>query len=309
MSPCCNKQILFNLCYNGQLYPLSVVVSVFMITSEHCSGEELPGGFLLGLTILDLQGNKFSGNLPSWIGSKVTLRILQLRTNSFSGHIPDHLCNLIGLHVLDLAQNNFTELVKSIDLSSNNLEGEIPDEITSLIALGTLNLSRNHLHGNIPSNIGNLGSLETLDLSHNHLFGDIPQSLSSLNYLSHLNLSYNNSSGRIPTGNQLQTLIDPSIYEGNPSLCGFPLSTKCPGDEEPTSTGNLPVQDNDEDGNGKLGFYVSVVLGFILGFWGVCGTLVVKKSWRYAYFRFFDNIKEKITVAIAAKVARLRGHL
>ncbi|KAL6175056.1 hypothetical protein ACLB2K_051699 [Fragaria x ananassa] len=311
----------------------------------------------LWLSRLDLGDNKFYGNLPSWIGSKVALRILRLRTNSFSGHIPDHLCNLIGLHVLDLAQNNFTgtipkcldnmtsmgsedpidtwdfydfveqttiiskgreldygpsnlELVKSIDLSSNNLEGEIPDEICSLIALSTLNLSWNHLHGNIPSNIGKLSSLETLDLSNNHLLRDIPQGLSSLNYLSHLNLSYNNFSGRIPTGNQLQTLVDPSIYEGNPSLCGIPLSTKCPGDDQPTSTGKPPSQENDdEDGNGKLGLYVGVTLGFIIGFWGVCGTLLVKKSWRHAYFRFFDNIKEKIIVAIAVKVARLRGHL
>ncbi|KAK9937289.1 hypothetical protein M0R45_014089 [Rubus argutus] len=32
-------------------------------------------------------------------------------------------------------------------------------------------------------------------------------------------------------------------------------------------------------------------------FGGVCGTLVVKKSWRYAYFRFFEDIKEKAMLA------------
>ncbi|KAL7261329.1 hypothetical protein ACSBR1_006889 [Camellia fascicularis] len=51
--------------------------------------------------------------------------------------------------------------------------------------------------------------------------------MSSLTSLSHLNLSYNNLSGSIPSTNQFQTFNDPSIYEGNPKLCGLPLSTKC----------------------------------------------------------------------------------
>nr|XP_011463258.1 PREDICTED: leucine-rich repeat receptor protein kinase EXS-like [Fragaria vesca subsp. vesca] len=287
-------------------------------------------GSMVTLRMLQLRTNSFSGHIPHHLCNLIGLHVLDLAQNNFSGTIPKCLDNITsmgsepsGWPVYDYAEQTTiiskgreleygvynAGLVKSIDLSSNNLEGEIPDEITSLIALGTLNLSRNHLHGNIPSNIGNLSSLETLDLSHNHLFGEIPQSLSSLNYLSHLNLSCNNFSGRIPSGNQLRTLVDPSIYEGNPSLCGFPLSTKCPGDDEPTSTGNLPVQNNDdEDGNEKLGLYISVTLGFIIGFWGVCGTLVVKKSLRHAYFQFFNNIKENIIVAIAVKVARLRGH-
>ncbi|KAL6200106.1 hypothetical protein ACLB2K_029888 [Fragaria x ananassa] len=289
-------------------------------------------GSKVTLSILRLRTNSFSGHIPHHLCNLIGLHVLDLAQNNFSGTIPKCLDNMTSLgseepdgwKFYDFAEQitimskgreleygfSTVDLVKSIDLSSNNLEGEIPDEITSLIAMSTLNLSRNHLHGNIPSNIGNLSSLETLDLSHNHLFGEIPQNSSFLNYLSHLNLSYNNFSGRIPSGNQLQRRVDPSIYEGNPSLCGFPLSTKCPGDDEPTSTGNPTVQDNDdEDGNEKLGLYISAALGFIIGFRGVCGTLVVNKSLRYAYFRFFDNIKETIIVAIAVKVDRLRGQL
>ncbi|CAL8149853.1 unnamed protein product [Prunus armeniaca] len=86
---------------------------------------------------------------------------------------------------------------------------------------------------------------------------------------------------------------------GNPSLCGVPLSTKCSEDD------HTPTKDNDhEDTNDKLWFYISTALGFILGFWGVCGTLLVKKSWRYAYFRWFDDIKDKVMLAIALKMAR-----
>ncbi|TQD98381.1 hypothetical protein C1H46_015982 [Malus baccata] len=201
----------------------------------------------------------------------------------------------------ELVYNKTLKLVKSIDLSSNNLQGEIPEEISNLILLGTLNLSMNQLTGKIHSKIGNLHLLETLDFSHNHLSGHIPQSLSSLTSLSHLNLSYNNLTGRIPSGSQLQTLNDLSIYMNNPSLCGIPLSTNCPGDDTfPAKDAN----DKNEDGNhDKLWFYVSVVLGFIVGFWGICGTLILKTSWRYAYFQFFDNIKDKVALAITLKVA------
>ncbi|XP_050371633.1 receptor-like protein EIX2 isoform X2 [Argentina anserina] len=287
-------------------------------------------GSKVTLRILQLRSNSLFGHIPQHLCNLLNLNVLDLADNNFSGTIPKCLNKLTSLSTGESSEwtvYSYAEkttlvskgreleygaaglfLVKSIDLSSNILVGEIPGEISSLVELQTLNLSRNHLHGTIPSSIGNLSSLESLDLSHNHLDAEIPQSLSSLSSLSHLDLSYNNFSGRIPSGSQLQTL-DNSSYEGNPSLCGFPLSTKCPGDDKPTSSGNLPVEDNDEDDNGKLGLYVSAVLGFIIGFWGVCGTLLVKKSWRYAYFRFFDNLKEKIAVAVAVKVARLRRNM
>ncbi|KAL6198660.1 hypothetical protein ACLB2K_028449 [Fragaria x ananassa] len=308
-----------------------------MLSRIDLGGNKLSGNLpswigsrsMVTLRMLQLRSNSLSGHIPQDLCNLSDLHVLDLAHNNFSGTIPKCLNNITSMggeestvwspyemyaeqttimskgRELEYGHSS-VKLVKSVDLSSNNLDGQIPEEISSLIALGTLNLSRNHLHGKIPSTIGNMSSLETLDLSHNHLLGEIPQSLSALNFLNHLNLSYNNFSGRIPSGDQLRTLTDPSIYEGNPSLCGFPLSTKCPGDDKPTTSGNLPFEDNDEDVNEKLGLYVSIALGFITGFWGVCGTLLVKKSWRHAYFRFFDNIKVKIIVAIAVKVARLR---
>ncbi|BBN69158.1 disease resistance family protein / LRR family protein, partial [Prunus dulcis] len=204
---------------------------------------------------IDLGDNKLSGSIPPWTGgSNVSkLYMLRLRSNFFTGHIPRQLCNLGYLHILDLSHNNFLDdyheptmltlkgqelvynttlmLVKSIDLSSNFLEGEIPEEIGSLILLGTLNLSRNQLTG------------------------QIPETLASLTFLAHLNLAYNNLVGRIPSGNQLQTFTDPSIYMGNPSLCGVPLPRKCPEDDTFTATNAKP---SNEDGSDKLWFYVSM---------------------------------------------------
>ncbi|XP_059657047.1 receptor-like protein EIX2 [Cornus florida] len=199
--------------------------------------------------------------------------------------------------------------VNSIDLSANNLVGEIPEEITSLVALGTLNLSMNHISGRIPADIGNLRLLETLDFSNNNLSGSIPQSLSSLIFLAHLNLSHNNVLGKVPTGNQLQTLNDPSIYEGNPLLCGLPLTTKCPSED----TSNAPPLNgggqDDSDIENDLDmtwFYISMGPGFVVGFWGVFGSLLIKKSWRLAYFQFLENMTKRIALVIALGVARLR---
>ncbi|KAM1153632.1 hypothetical protein ACFX19_036713 [Malus domestica] len=276
---------------------------------------------------LRLRSNYFSEQISQQLCNLQYLTILDLSHNSLSGTIPKCLNNLTSLVSVkydegypnyneqatltlkgsELVYNNTLDFVKSIDLSSNNLQGEIPEEISNLILLGTLNLSMNQLTGNIPSKVGNLRSLETLDLSHNHLSGQIPQSLSSLTFLNHLNLSCNNLSGRIPSGYQLQTLNFSSIYMENPLLCGVPLSTKCPGDDI------LPAKDakdkNEEGNDDKLWFYVSVVFGFIVGFWGVCGTLILKASWRYAYFQFLYKINDKndkLALAIALKVACFR---
>ncbi|XP_004295536.1 PREDICTED: receptor-like protein 12-like [Fragaria vesca subsp. vesca] len=281
------------------------------------------------LTMLRLRSNYLRGHIPRQLCNLQYLHLLDLGHNNFSGTIPKCLNNLrtlayhnssddlvtrfawyieettVILKGQELVYMDTLQFVASIDLSSNNLEGEIPEEISSLVALGTFNLSMNQLSGNIPSQIGNLRWLETLDLSHNKLSGRIPKSFASLTSLSHLNLSYNNLAGRIPSGFQLQTLEDSSIYEGNPLLCGVPLSLHCPGDDDKNDEG---AEDGEEDGNGneKLGFRVSMVLGFIVGFWGVCGTLIIKKSWRCAYFRFFDDIKDKAMHAVVLKLAHLR---
>jgi hypothetical protein len=113
--------------------------------------------------------------------------------------------------------------VVGIDLSNNYLSQEIPNGLTALLVLRYLNLSRNHLLGSIPKDIGNLVLLESLDLSQNLLSGGIPPSFAALKSITVLNLSYNGLSGRIPTSSQLQTIVDPSVYNHNSGLCGSPL--------------------------------------------------------------------------------------
>ena len=204
-------------------------------------------------------------------------------------------------------------LVKSIDLSSNKLTGEIPREIMKLNGLISLNLSRNLLTERIPSEIGLLESLNSLDLSKNQLCGGIPSSISQINSLSFLNLSNNNLSGEIPTGPQLST-FNATSYEVNLDLCGFPLPNKCSGEEmtqnsvENRGSEHAGIQE-EEDGFITMGFYVSMALGVVVGFWGVFGPILLSKSWRFSYFKLLNIVKDKMYVTGAVNMNKLRRRL
>lgn len=288
------------------------------------------GENLLSMSELRMRGNMFTGNIPQQLCHLSNLHVRDFAQNNLSGSIPPCLGNLSALRVLRLykaspsirmyspkldlvtkgRQYQFTftlDIVNVIDLSSNNLWGEIPTEITNFSTLGTLNLSRNQLTGPIPEKIGRLQLLETLDLSSNHLSGPIPSTMSSITSLNHLNLSHNNLSGPIPSTNQFQTFNDPSIYDGNPELCGPPLLAQC---QKPNNGDIEDKDDKDDDKNedryDRLWLYTITGSGFVVGFWVVFGTLIIKKSWRDAYFRFLDKVKDSLYVIIAINVARLQ---
>ncbi|KAK9663666.1 hypothetical protein RND81_O266400 [Saponaria officinalis] len=293
------------------------------------------GNGFKNLSVLSLRNNHFSMAIPSSLCQLSSLLVLDLSNNHLSGTLPKCLSDLTemvsakhfpqtintsytvqsSLYDSDIAwfmwkrkEHSFDDLsglYKGIDISNNNLQGPIPNEISSLAGLVFLNLSQNNLSGGIPSGIGQLTSLEFLDLSHNRLSGEIPTSLASISYLEILDLSENNLSGRIPSGTQLQG-FDESAYMGNPGLCGAPLPT-CLGDERTpiVQNGDNTAQPNEHGSDDLfLGLYISVVLGVITGFWGVCGSLVLKRSWRRAFFRFLDDTKDKVYVLVVVDIAR-----
>ncbi|KAK9127387.1 hypothetical protein Syun_016184 [Stephania yunnanensis] len=183
----------------------------------------------------------------------------------------------------------------SIDLSRNHLSGAIPMKLTNLLGLSILNLSANSITGKIPEKIGSLRRLESLDLSRNQLSGEIPSSISDLTSLNHLNLSYNELVGRIPSGNQLETLEDPSIYEGNSKLCGMPLSLECQDNETHDQAPNHVNEDIEEDEGFVLKwFFVSMAVGFVVGYFGLLGTLWIKKGWRNACSMYLEGIIDRV---------------
>ncbi|RVW94638.1 LRR receptor-like serine/threonine-protein kinase GSO1 [Vitis vinifera] len=297
------------------------------------------GGSLSDLIVLNLRSNEFNGSIPSSLCQLKQIQMLDLSSNNLSGKIPKCLKNLTAMAqkgsqdlsyealynsgiLLSYVDNTLVQwkgkeqeykktlgLIKSIDFSSNKLIGEIPIEVTDLVELVSLNLSRNNLIGSIPTTIGQLKLLDFLDLSQNQLNGRISENLSQIAGLSVLDLSNNTLSGKIPLGTQLQS-FDASTYEGNPGLCGPPLLKRCPEDElgGVSFTNGLSSKKEDiQDDANNIWFYGNIVLGFIIGFWGVCGTLLFNSSWRYAYFQFLSKIKDWLLMEVTLGINHLQG--
>ncbi|XP_044474188.1 receptor-like protein EIX2 [Mangifera indica] len=169
--------------------------------------------------------------------------------------------------------------LRSLDLSDNNFEGvEIPRFLGSMQNL------------RIPENIGAMSSLESIDFSRNQLSGEIPQSISKLTFLSVLNLSNNKLSGRIPSSTQLQT-FSASSFTGN-ELCGPPLSNNCTVSVPTSVDQNRGEKEGNEDGVDW--FYVSMALGFVVGFWSFVGPLFFNRRWRRMYFQFLNRLQDKL---------------
>ncbi|XP_057793274.1 receptor-like protein EIX1 [Salvia miltiorrhiza] len=327
---------LYNNNFSGQI-PVSMHKCTQLVKidlADNNLGGNLPtwiGTSLVELRILILRSNSFSGEVTSEICRLRSLQILDLSNNKISGIIPRCLYNFtamaakrsldsmyeynlkLGIYNLGFAIESATivkkgsemeydtilSLVTSIDLSKNNLSGDIPNELISLVELGSLNLSRNQLTGLIPDSIGEMKQMESLDLSRNSLWGRIPNSLALISGLSYLDLSYNKLTGRIPQGTQLQS-FNASSYIGN-NLCGPPLTRNCSNDGD-----QLDRQKKNEKKGGEIEWiYVLVSLGYAVGLSLVCSALVLKKRWRYAYFRFVERVWDELCVCAIVKWRRL----
>ncbi|KAK4489369.1 hypothetical protein RD792_005177 [Penstemon davidsonii] len=189
------------------------------------------------LVVLDVSGNKLSGEIPSAVGDLGSLEFLNMAKNEFFGSIPASIGQLKTLIVLDL--------------SENQLNGSIPLEIGGVTSLNELRLEKNSLVGNIPLSIGNCSSIMSLSLAHNEITGSIPASLAKLPYLKNVDFSFNKLTGALPkqlanlvnlqsfniSHNQLQgelpnggffNTIAPSSVSDNPSLCGAAVNRTCP---------------------------------------------------------------------------------
>ncbi|KAM3729914.1 hypothetical protein ACB098_12G047100 [Castanea mollissima] len=286
------------------------VLNILILSSNKLSGSipfELC--WLKYLRILDISLNDISGNIPQCFNN---FTAMAQKGDFFTGIIGSNYTDSYAYDIEDVEEyvddativmkgreleyGKYLGLLKIINLAHNNFTGKLPSEISSLLELVVLNISKNNLIGEILQMIGQLKQLQSLDMSRNRFSGEIPSSMSELNFLSYLNLSFNNLSGRIPSGTQLQS-FDANGFIGNWALCGLPLPQKCLGEETP----NQSDQPTDPDGNGdneddgdkfEKSFYVGAGVGFVASFAGICAPLLLKSSWRDAYFLLLDNMKD-----------------
>ncbi|XP_038698678.1 receptor-like protein 14 isoform X1 [Tripterygium wilfordii] len=249
------------------------------------------------LSILDLSLNNLSGRLPPCLGNMTfkTDKELSYVTPDFTSmdvflpfqvKFSDRYSNAEAKEVIEFTTKdtsldytgNILEYMSGVDLSCNQFSGEIPGEFGNLINVRALNLSHNNLVGLIPTRFSNLKQMESLDLSYNKLNGRIPPQLTVLNSLEVFKVAHNNLSGPIPDSKAQFGTFDESSYEGNPYLCGPPLSKSCN-----KAAANTPKeydgQEEEDDFMDMTGFYVSFVVSYIIVLLGIAAVLYINPYW------------------------------
>ncbi|XP_050369381.1 tyrosine-sulfated glycopeptide receptor 1-like [Argentina anserina] len=268
-----------------------------LILSHNFVGEEMPDGDRMidsafqNLRVFGLAGCQFTGRIPLWLSKLKNLEALDLSSNRITGTIPAWLGTLPNLFM--------------ISLNNNSLSGEFPKELCRLQALVSAQKAASQTgHGYFELPIysqrtnASVTALQYKFLSNmpraiyirnNSLTGSMPSEICQLQLLQELDLSLNNLHGEIPSSTQLQS-FSATAFEGNPELCGAPLPNKCQQMTKSYTDDRIGEAHKDSE---IPWFHISLVLGFITGFWGVCGPVLLSESWRYAYFQFLYKVKDQ----------------
>ncbi|KAE8676954.1 putative LRR receptor-like serine/threonine-protein kinase [Hibiscus syriacus] len=160
------------------------------------------------LTVLEIDQNNLTGNLPHDICRSRSLQNLTANDNHLTGPIPRGLKNCTTLQRVYLEGNRLRGNISEgfgvypnltfIDLSDNELYGEVSSKWGLCTSFQSLSIARNNLTGRIPDEIGDTHQIKSLDLSSNHLFGEIPKEIAKLTSLLHLDLNGNQLSDSVP---------------------------------------------------------------------------------------------------------------
>lgn len=122
------------------------------------------GHFLKKMKFLSMGHNDLSGTLPTSMGEMMSLQVLQIESNKFFGQVPQEVLDLTELQAIDLSNQSGQGLsgmiptfaahgLQSLDLSGNAFNGSIPDSFVSITDTTNfyLDVSSNQLTGEIPS--------------------------------------------------------------------------------------------------------------------------------------------------------------
>ncbi|TYK00292.1 putative leucine-rich repeat receptor-like protein kinase [Cucumis melo var. makuwa] len=241
----------------------------------------------------------FKSKFPRWLQTQKRLVSLVLSNISISSGIPKWLDGQ-NLTTLDLSHNQIVGPIphnigyqmpnlEDLFLSTNFMNGSLPLSLCKLKNLAYVDLSNNGLFGkiedlegnkfsgNIPTWVGdNLGNLQFLRLRDNQFNGKIPVGIGEAKSLESLDLSFNQLSGSIPKSLSELNSLDENVFESP----------------------KIENQDQEDDKWEKWLLYLMIMFGYGVGFWGGVVALILKKNWRCAYFKFIDEIKDKILAAM-----------
>ena len=167
-----------------------------MYLSVNSLSGSLPSDFGAPLLqYLSIYNNSISGPIPSSLCSLTQLALLDLSGNKLTGEVPSceedsnppmHNLNVVNLHTNNLS-GEFPRVFQScpnlvfVDLSYNIFSGDLPVWMgVKLPYLAMLRLRYNMFSGQIPIQIGKIRELQFLDLAHNNFSGSVPNSLVNL---------------------------------------------------------------------------------------------------------------------------------
>ncbi|GLJ34357.1 hypothetical protein SUGI_0690820 [Cryptomeria japonica] len=155
----------------------------FHLNRNKLTGTISPNLFhsTMKLVHLLLDGNAFTGEIPSTLELVESLEVLRLDRNSLSGSIPSNIRNLRNVSELYLSNNKLNGAVPDLstltrlhylDLSNNSFDPlEIPPWLASLQQLTTIAMENLRFTGEIYHKILELPLLETLNFRNNTLNG------------------------------------------------------------------------------------------------------------------------------------------
>ncbi|XP_031098266.1 receptor-like protein 33 [Ipomoea triloba] len=204
------------------LWPgLSCNAAGYITSLDLSYDESITGGFnvsllykLPSLSVIRLDGVKFSAPFPDFFTDFTNLTILSLKNCNFSGTVPHKVFQVPTLQTIDLSFNHMlggslpdfpkNGFLQSLILHYTNFSGNLPESIGNLRLLSHIDLAYCDFSGPIPASFMKLSKLVELSLSGNSLSGPIPASLFFLPSLQTLSLSGNKLSGHI---NELQNIF------------------------------------------------------------------------------------------------------
>ena len=184
---------------------------------------------MVGMEVLRLDGNKFTGEISIFLELPVTLQVLSIGTNGFTGTIPEGLnifqalteINMeknqlsgtisdvftdLNVTTLRIGENNFTAnafpvffytmtQLEVLGLGAVNINTEIEGALEQLQQLRVLEIYGNPLNGTIPNVVLAMTSLEE---RRNFLNGVLPDTLGGLDALRIFDVQFNQLSGQVP---------------------------------------------------------------------------------------------------------------